>query len=310
MEIRAILQKALKKLIYSYGLWVLGGLIVLYFVSGIYKIEQSEIGILTRFGKVVDDAVLPGLHYALPYPIDNITKLPAKQMDTLIVNDFIPDNYERGSRVETFVLTSRLMPYAISGDNNILNIYLLVKYTIASAHNYLLHNNDVKKLISNMAAKVVIHTLAAMPVDDILTSGKKRIEDSVRLALQAELDALEAGVAISFVEIREVTPPDEVQRSFDEVIQADVEQKRNKNEAETFKNNTLSAARSEAINLVSEATSAKKQTILTAEGAARRFSDRQAEYAKDKVVGKRKLYLEVLKNIYPKLKEIRYVEGD
>ncbi len=126
MEIKAVLKKALKKLIYSYGLWVLGGLLVLYFLSGIYKIEQSEIGILTRFGKVVDDAVLPGLHYALPYPIDNVTKLPAKQMNTLVVNDFIPDNYERGSRVETFVLTSRLRPCAGSCDCSILNIYLLV----------------------------------------------------------------------------------------------------------------------------------------------------------------------------------------
>lgn len=304
------IKVAWHKLVYSYGLWVLAVLFVGYALSGIYKIEQNETGLLTRFGRVVDDMVQPGLHYALPYPFDKIYKLPAKQMNTLVVNDFIPDNYENGSRVEAFVMTSRLMPYAISGDNNIINIYLLVKYTVSNPHHYLLHNVDVKKLISNQAATVVLHTLAKMSVDRILTSGKKEIEDQVRMRLQREMDDLETGIAISFVEIREVTPPEEIQRSFDEVIQADVDQKRNKNDAETFRNTTLSNARSEAVNLRSEATSAKQQMILTAQGAAKRFKDQQEEFSKNPEIGRRKLYLEVLQTIYPKIKEIRYIEGN
>jgi len=45
-------------------------LFILYLFSGVYAVSQNEIGVLQRFGKVIDDRVMPGIHFSFPWPMD------------------------------------------------------------------------------------------------------------------------------------------------------------------------------------------------------------------------------------------------
>ena len=58
---------------YRHLLWYLVGA---WLLSGIYIVQTDQQGLVTQWGKVVEPRVFPGIHYALPWPID--TRLQAQ----------------------------------------------------------------------------------------------------------------------------------------------------------------------------------------------------------------------------------------
>jgi hypothetical protein len=65
-----ILKETMKHLFRFFTKWVLALLLIIYVSSGFYSIPQNEVGVLQRFGKIINREVKPGMHYALPYPVD------------------------------------------------------------------------------------------------------------------------------------------------------------------------------------------------------------------------------------------------
>lgn len=288
--------------------WVLFVLIIIYILTGFYSIKQNELGVLQRFGKVIDGKVRPGMHYALPWPIDRIDKVPVKEMRSLVIDNF-SKSFAPDSPAASFQELTELSPYCISGDNNIVTISLLIKYNITNPVLYLFKIKDSQQLLRDIASTTIIHCLASLPVDEILTYGKKRIEDGVRLKLQRKLDHLESGLDISFIELREVSPPESVQSYFDDVINAKVEKRKMVNDAESYRSQVLPRARANSEKMIQEAYAYKKEKVSHAEGETKRFLAQLTEYRKAKEVSKIRLYLDFIHSVYPSLKEIIIVDN-
>ncbi len=72
--------------------------------SAVFTIEETEIGIVTRFGKPLADLAEPGLHLKLPWPIDRVLRLDQR----LLVFDNEPAEMltrdKRNVLVDSFVL--------------------------------------------------------------------------------------------------------------------------------------------------------------------------------------------------------------
>ena len=48
----------------SFSIYILLILIALYFLSGVYSVPQNQIGVHQRFGRIINQNVGPGMHYA------------------------------------------------------------------------------------------------------------------------------------------------------------------------------------------------------------------------------------------------------
>jgi len=301
-------KKALSALVFFYIKWTVLVLFLIYLLTGFYKVSQSETGVVTRFGKIIANNVSPGLHYTLPYPFSKVIKIAVKQMKTISNNDFADTDWKKGSHVYKYVERTGLRPYSISGDNNIVNISFRIKYTISDTGKYLFNIEDHDKVIGRISSTAMVHSLSKKSVDEILTFGKRSIETEVKRETQKRLDELDSGILVSFTEIKAVSPPTEIQSFFDKVINAEVEKKKLLNNAEAFKNSAVPKARTEANQMTQEARTFKREKILHAEGKAARFLSKLEEYKKSKKITKRKIYLDFLSEIYPKVKEIRFVD--
>jgi len=302
------IKKALNALFFFYMKWTVLVLLLIYFLTGFYKVSQSETAVVTRFGKIIANNVNPGLHYSLPYPISKVTKIAVKQMKTVSNNDFADIEWKKGSHVYKYVERTGLRPYSISGDNNIVNISFRIKYTISDPGKYLFNIEDHDTTIGRISSTAIVHSLSEKSVDEILTFGKNNIENEVRLETQRRLDELDSGILISFTEIKAVSPPSEIQSFFDKVINAEVEKKKLLNNAEAYKNSAVPEARTTANQMIQEAKTFKREKILHAEGKASRFLSKLDEYKKAKKVTRKKIYLDFLSEIYPKVKEIRFID--
>ena len=284
----------------SLARWILVILLVVYLLSGIYSISPNEIGVQQRFGKVIDDKVPPGIHYALPWPVDRVTKAPVRIVSSLLIDDFF-SALERNSTARAFYNMTGLASYCVTGDNNLVNVQCVIQYTITQPAAFLFRVERPTLMLRSMACNAIIHCLARMPVDEILTRGKQAIGQFVKRELQARLDANETGLGVSFVELREIKPPDRVERFFSDVVKAQIDREKMINEAESYRNEKIPEAQAYAARLLQEAEAYRAETVLRAQGEAERFRrilDRVREGGDS---ARRTLYLESLRQIMEQL---------
>ena len=284
----------------SFLRWILLCLVILYFFSGTYSISSNEIGILQRFGKVIDNKVQSGIHYALPWPIDRVTKVPIRIINRIQIDDFYSaSNQESISRV--FSAMTGLDSYCVTGDNNLVNVLCVIQFNITNPFDYLFRVKEPNIMLRSMACNTIIHCLSRMPIDETLTRGKQEIANYIKIELQKRLDNSESGLSVSFVELRDIKPPDRVQQFFSDVVKSRIDQEKMINEAESYRNEKLPAAKADATRLFQEASAYKTGVVLRAEGEADRFK-RLLERVREKGdSARRMIYIETMKDIMSKV---------
>jgi membrane protease subunit HflK len=292
-----------------FGGWILLMLFILYLASGIYIIRQNQVGVLQRWGRVVNRSVSPGIHYALPWPVHRINKVPTKVMHRISVDDFC-DSSDPDSKSVVLYETTGLGSYCVSGDNNLVNLVCVIQYSIDEPIEYLFNIRDNERALLELAAASIIRALAAMPIDVILTSGKLEVESNIKSGLQAKLDALGAGLNVSFVEVKDVSPPTRVRNAFEDVINAQIDKKKMINDAESYKNQKIPQATADAAAMTEEAKGYKNEVIANAEGETARFLALLAEYKKAPGVTRRRIYLETLAEVFQAVKRRYIVDED
>ncbi len=138
-------------------------------------------------------------------------------------------------------------------------------------------------------------------VDEVLTVGRQEIESEALAKLQSLVTKFELGVTIDQVQLQNVNPPQKVQASFNEVNEAEQQQKESVNIANGEYNKAVPRSRGEAAQRISEAQGYAKQRINEAEGDAARFNALYDEYQKAPDVTRQRLYLETMSRVIPRL---------
>jgi membrane protease subunit HflK len=284
-------------------LWILGILLVIYLFSGTYSIANNEVGVLQRFGKIIDPNVRPGIHLALPWPIDRVNKVPMPKVERIHIQDF-SQNFTFGVEGLSFTSLTGLGTYGITGDNNLVNLECVLQYEVSDPVAYLFNLGDsvqtversTKRFLTEMACNTILHCLSEMGVDEALTNWE-RIVFYVKEELQRRLDDLESGLDVTFVEIKELRPPARVQEYFTDVVTATIDKKRAIKEAETYYEVEKSAAKGRAARLLAEGEAYYNERVQKAQGEAERFLKLHSEYRKDRELTRYRLYMESIQEI-------------
>ncbi len=296
---------SLKKFVFS----VIIILFTLYLFSGVYVVSQNEIGVLQRFGKVIDDRVMPGIHFSYPWPVDKVDKVPVKIVKRISIDDFSKDDaYDSLSR--EFYNFSGFASYWITGDNNIANISCRLQYYISDPVKYLFRVGDPENILYQVSCNAIIRCLSSLPVDNVLTYGKREIETSIKSMVQERLDSIDCGLNISFVELKEVSPPERVQRYFDDVINSKIDKDKMISQAESYRNEKIPKANAAASQMTEKSLSYRQKVILESEGDAERFLNILDAYKVAKDVTQKRLYLESIKEILSKIDQVYLISKE
>src|SRR5260370_450581 len=275
--------------------WITAAVAV-WLLTGVYIVNTQQQAVVTRFGAVVEPRVLPGIHIALPWPIDRVARLKVQQLQRLVVG---------GDASETVVGRSQpLRSQFLTGDQNIISLRVVVQYSVGAPVDYLFRTDNVAQVVSMAVETAIAQRITARSVDDILTSGKAAIQDDVRAAAQRLLDEYRAGVLLSTINIDGVTPPPEAADAFRYGASARPDSARIVSEAQGYANDLIPRARGEAQQRTQAAGGYRQRKIDEAQGDAARFTQVAAEYAKASEVNGQRLYLETMETILPKIKKL------
>jgi membrane protease subunit HflK len=270
-------------------------LVGVWLLSGIYLVGPDQQAVVTHFGRVVDNRVMPGIHYIWPYPIGQVHKLKVLQRQRAFIGG-APADQPLGQ------VEPRASQF-LSGDQNLINVRTVVQFSVATPDEYLFRAEDVGRAVGAAVESELARQIASRNVDDVLTTEKVAIQEAVRQRSQVLVDQYGLGVVLSTVNIEYIAPPQETAAAFRDVASARADSVRITNEAQGYANDLVPRARGEARTLTEAAHGYKQRKVNEALGDASRFTQLVQEYEKAPAVTRSRLFLETMEEVLPRLKK-------
>ena len=268
-------------------------LLVVWTLSGLYRVLPDEQGVVLRFGKFVK-TTQPGLNYHLPFPIENVLTPKVTKVNRMDIGFRSERDSGFSSGGVADVPEESLM---LTGDENIVNIDFSVFWVIKDAGNFLFKIQDPEGTVKAAAETAMREVIARSDIQPILTEGRSLIEADTQEIIQEILDEYTSGIQITQVQTQKAAPPDQVIDAFRDVQAARADMERSKNEAEAYANDVIPRARGEAAKILQAAEAYKKEVVAKAEGEASRFLAIYNEYKNAKSVTQERMYLETMEKV-------------
>jgi len=268
---------------------VISIIIGFWFASGFYTIRQEESAIIMRFGKYVRDANA-GLHYHTPYPIEKVIKEPTTRVRVLKIggDNLSGNNRELGEG------------WALTGDENIVNLELNVQWKIDNLKKFIFGVRDKEQTIYDATQSAIREVISKRKLADILTSGRGEIEEETKKLLQQMLDSYNLGVNILVVQMLKIDPPAQVIDSFRDVQTARVDKESEINKAYKYRNDILPKVKGEAGKIIEDANGYAIFVVNKAKGDASRFNQVYEQYKNAPFVTRKRIYLETMEELFSK----------
>jgi len=277
---------------------VVAVIVLIILVGSFYQIGAEEMGVILRFGKFVR-TTNPGLHLKLPLGIEKLTKVPVQRQ---LKMEFGFRTSRAGIKSE-YRVTGESLKEAVmlTGDLNVVVGEWIVQYKIKDAYNYLFKVRDAETTFRYMNEAIVRKVIGDNSVDEVITVGRARIALEAKEDLQKLCDLYEIGIEVNQLIFQDVNPPDPVKPSFNEVNESQQERERKINEAWSEYNKVVPKATGEAEQTIRAAEGYAMARINNAEGDATRFKAIYKEYVRAPLVTRKRLYLEAINEILPKI---------
>ncbi|HEY3917973.1 MAG TPA: FtsH protease activity modulator HflK [Stellaceae bacterium] len=271
--------------------WALGLAIVvlLWLLSGFYRVEPDQEGIVLRWGEYVRKAT-PGLNYHLPSPIEEALTPTVTRINRV----------EIGYRTNQAVGRTTEVPeesLMLTGDENIVDINFTVFWLVKNAEDYVFNIRNPDGTVKSAAESAMREIIGHTEIASALAEGRGKIETDTEALLQGILDYYGSGIQITQVQLQKVDPPGPVIDAFRDVQSAKIDQQRLVNEAEAYRNDVVPRAHGDASRIEQEAQAYKAQVVLQAQGDAARFQSVYQSYQASKAVTARRLYIETMESI-------------
>ena len=301
-------------------------------LSGFYKVEANEEGIVLRFGEYVR-TTQSGLNYHLPYPIETVLTPEVTTQNSIEVG--MRTAVSGGARA----VSSREVPQEslmLTGDENIVDVNFSVVWVVkpadgasgrpSGAADFLFNLQNPESTIKAVAESAMREVVGRSRLQQILTEGTPEIDAAsgvapgatapepvvrppadlqpaavtaaaVRELMQKTLDSYQSGVDVTQVQLQKIAPPGEVLGAFREVQVAQADRIRLTNEAQAYANRIVPEARGQAAQTLQKAEGYKASTVAEAQGQASRFTQVVAEYDKAPEITRERIFIETMERV-------------
>ena len=290
-EIQQYIKKYYKAAIVVIVLLVVG-------FGSFFQVGTEEEGVVTRFGKHVR-TVAPGLKMKIPF-IEKIYKVPVERQKK---QEFGFRTEQPGIRTQYSRTGSVTEDEAImlTGDLNLANVQWVVQYRVSDPYNYLFKVRNPDNTLRDLSEAVTRQIVGDRTVNEVLTVGRSEIASEVKILLQELAREYSLGIEIAQVVLQDINPPESVKQAFNAVNEAQQERETLINEAKSEYNKVIPRARGQAQETIQKAEGYATQRVNNAQGEVARFNALYEEYVRAPEVTKRRIYLETLQEVLPKL---------
>ena len=200
-------------------------LVVLYLVSGFRTVEDSQTGVATLFGSIIDDEGLsPGLQTNWPPPIGGFEIYESQNRDANIGGVFKPRIDARLSqeqRVSKSRSSDGLVPgrdgSLLTSDGDLAHIEISAEWEIVDPIQYsnVVSDSRANELVELALERAAVHVVGKISLEELLDIPLEELRSVLRISAQETLSKLQCGIRISDVSLpSEPEPPLFIQKSY------------------------------------------------------------------------------------------------
>ena len=257
----------------------------LWLASGFYIVNEGWRGVVLRVGKYIE-TTMPGLRWHIPYPIESVEVQNVAGVRTVEVG--YRGNPKNKQPQEALMLTD---------DENIVDIQFAVQYTLKDPKEFLFNNKNPEDNVLQAAETAIREVVGKSKMDFVLSRGRTEVASRVKVLMQQILDKYGTGINVTTVNLQGASAPEQVQPAFEDVVRAQQDRERFKNEGQAYANDVVPKAHGIAARLIEEANGYRQSVVNTAQGDAARFRQVLTEYEKAPAVTRERIYLETMQQI-------------
>ncbi|MBN2489563.1 MAG: protease modulator HflK [Planctomycetes bacterium] len=274
--------------------WGAAVALVVIAASGVTVVKPDEVALRLRFGRLTgatraEQVHGPGLLLSLPYLVDEVVRVPVRRVLEMDVDAL---RSRRALAFQQLDITED--GYALTGDQNVVQPAVRVKYQIGDPVRWALEIREPEALVHDAVVTALTRTLAEMPIDHVLVEGKRELAAAALRRAQASLDRAGPWVLLVALELTALQPPVQVARYFDDVQKAFVEKKTLEEKARRYAEQEVPRAEAERVGQINEARAYAADGAAAARGEAARFEGLLGEYRARPELVRQRLYLEAV----------------
>jgi membrane protease subunit HflK len=277
------------------GWMVLAQFAALVFSTCFIIIKPGDEALLERFGRPLGDngVIGSGLHFKLPWPIDQTQLYHTEQIQSFIVGaepeqgETIAWAVSHAKEQNFLVASHELNPDALSNQTsegksppvNLLSVSIPVQYQITNLATWAYINEDPQSLLRGIAERSVAHYLASADLDNLMALGRAAAAIALRDNMQAEADRLQLGARVMFVGLEDIHPPTKVAKIFEQVVGARETRESKILQAQAYAISTNAWANGESFKRVTVAQADQHVAITNSAARAMLFTNQEMAYA-------------------------------
>lgn len=268
-------------------------LAVLSFES-VYSIGEQEQGVVTTFGHA-GNVVTSGLHFKIPF-VQRVTKV-----NTTILG--FPIGYRSGNDENASQEQIDDESLMITSDFNFVNVDFYVEYKVSDPVKYLYNSQQPQQILKNVSQSCIRNIISNYAVDDVITTGKSKIQAEIKEMIIEKLEEQDIGLMLVNISMQDAEPPTEaVIEAFKAVETAKQGKETAINNANKYRNEKIPEASAKADQITQGAEAAKQERVNEGIAQAARFNEMFAEYEKNPVLTKQRMFYEAMEEVLPGVK--------
>ncbi|MCP4593313.1 MAG: SO_0444 family Cu/Zn efflux transporter [bacterium] len=283
-----------------------------YIGGGFFVVDPGERGVVTRFGRITQVNLEPGLHYHWPYPVgraevESITKVRRVELGFRLGGAprtaVQAATYDRTMRGESWMLT---------GHEDIIDITWVVQYRVVDSEEgllaYLYGVEEPEQLVRDAAEAAIRAAVGSRGIDTLLTTERAAVQNAIKTdLLQPLLDQCASGIEVVEVSLLDVHAPPDVHWDFRDIASAAEDKMTSVNSAHEYQERVEREAQGDAARLGYVARGRAVELVEHALGESIAFGEQWAAYSVHPAVTRLRLYLESVDAVFPTFK--KYIHG-
>lgn len=238
-------------------------LVLLFLLSGIQFIDNSEEAVVVRFGALKGGVRGPGALFALPFPVEETVRVPVNKDNELYINDqFIHLRESEKDRPLSSLSHGALDPLKdgalMTADEGLVHVRWRLVYRIDNLLGFVEHVADggteqaemlLRAVLDNAAIAVAASKYTA---EEITRNKAGEMAETVRGVVNERLARLGTGIRVVSLEIPESTVPLPTLAAFQAVSSAENQKQKRIREAKQKRDSILNSCAGESYRVILE----------------------------------------------------------
>ncbi len=290
-------------------------MVVAFFASGFFTVGPSEKAVILRFGKPVGEGskalLTAGLHWSLPYPIDEVVRIPITEIQKVSSNNgwYLTTPEAELSEVEMPAgasLNPAVDGYAITADRNIIHTRATLYYHIDDPIRFVFDFESASNTVQNTLNNALLFTAAKFNVDDILTRDVAGFHDAVLQRVSELTEQAQLGIVIDQIEVQSI-PPRQLKEVFAQVTTARENRNKLLNEAHTYENQVLNQSGASATSITNAAAAERARYVDSITAEAKRFGDLLPQYQSNPSLFEQMTFVQAMSQVFTNVQDKIYL---